>query len=82
MSSKEIPGLQAAAIFIEKMIGDVPNETLQTLFENCIKESGLLRCIMESPDKHWELKLLTGLFDFIKEETRRNPRLTLELPEK
>ena len=33
---------------------------------------------MESPDKHWELKLLTGLFDFIKEETRRNPRLTLD----
>ncbi len=76
--SKEIPGLQAAATFLEKVIGDVANKTLQTVFENCIKESGLLRCIMESPDKHWELKLLTGLFDFIKEETRRNPRLTLD----
>ena len=76
--TKEIPGLQAAATFIEKIISDVPNKTLQTVFENCIKESGLLRCIMESLDKHWELKLLTGLFDFIKEETRRNPRLTLD----
>ncbi|HTH29940.1 MAG TPA: PD-(D/E)XK nuclease family protein, partial [Lacibacter sp.] len=29
-------------------------------------------------DKHWQLKVLTGLFDFVKEETRRNPLLSLQ----
>lgn len=33
---------------------------------------------MQSPDKHWQLQILTGLFDFIKEETHRNPFLQLE----
>lgn len=76
--SKEIPGLQRAQAAIEKLITDVPNTTVQQLFENCIRETGLLAYIMNSQDKHWLLKLLTGLFDFIKKETHRNPRLTLE----
>ena len=33
---------------------------------------------MQSPDKHWQLQVLTGLFDFIKEETHRNPGLSLK----
>jgi len=70
--------LKNASVLIEKLIADVPNITLQHLFENIIREAGILKHIMESPDKHWQLQILTGLFDFIKEETHRNPLLDLQ----
>ncbi len=76
--SAEIPGLRKAQTILEKLITDVPNVTVQELFENCIRETGLLAFVMNSADKHWLLQLLTGIFDFIKKETHRNPNLTLE----
>ena len=77
--SKGAPaGLKEASQIIEKLIGDVSNLTLVNLFETCIQESGMLKWIMESPDKHRHLQVLTGLFDFVKEEARRNPSLSLE----
>ena len=71
-------GMKTATVVFEKLIADVPNITLQHLFENIIREAGILKHIMQSPDKHWLLKVLTGLFDFVKEETRRNPLLSLK----
>ena len=71
-------GLKKAGTVIEKLIADVPNVTLQTLFENIIREAGVLNFIMRNEDKHWLLRVLTGLFDFVKEETRRNPSLGLQ----
>lgn len=62
---------------IEKLISDVPNITLQQLFDNIIRQAGVLTYIMESDDKISLMQLLTGLFDFIKEETSRNPFLNL-----
>jgi len=77
--SKEAPaGLKEASKIIEKLIGDVSNLTLVNLFETCIQESGVLKWILESPDKHRHLQVLTGLFDFVKDEARRNPSLSLE----
>ncbi len=70
-------GLKKASAILEKLIGYVPNVTLQQLFENIIREAGVLTNIMQSDDKHWQLKILTGLFDFVKDETRRNPFLRL-----
>ncbi|MBL7731970.1 MAG: ATP-dependent helicase [Chitinophagaceae bacterium] len=69
--------LKDASAIIEKLVGDVSNLTLQHLFETIIQEAGVLKRIMLSADKHWLLQVLTGLFDFIKEETRRNPLLNL-----
>jgi DNA helicase-2/ATP-dependent DNA helicase PcrA len=63
---------------LEKLIGDVSNLTIQTLFENIIREAAVLSTIMQSPDKHWHLQVLTGLFDFVKEETRRKPEMGVE----
>jgi len=70
--------IRKAGALLEKLIADVPNVTLQHLFENIIRETGLLKEMMQSSEKHWQLQVLTGLFDFIKEETRRNPRITLK----
>ena len=72
------PNLQKSSRVLEQLISDVPNVTLQTLFEYIIQQAGVLTAIMQSVEKHWLLQVLTGLFDFIKEETRRNPSLTLQ----
>jgi DNA helicase-2/ATP-dependent DNA helicase PcrA len=71
-------GLIKAGNSLEKLIGEVPNVTLQTLFEKIIREGGILQYIMLSPEKIWLMQVLTGIFDFIKEETQRNPAMTLE----
>ena len=62
---------------LEQLIGDVPNVTLANLFENIIRKAGILSYIMQSPEKIWLLQVLTGLFDFVKEETARNPSMQL-----
>ncbi len=71
-------GLKNASSLIEKLIADAPNLTLQNFFENTIRLSGILNSVLQSPDKHFQLQLLTGFFDFIKEETHRNPYLNLD----
>ncbi len=70
--------LKKASAFLETIIGDVHNVTLQQLLEKIIRESGALSCLMQSEDKHWQMQLITGLYDFIKEETSRNPLLSLQ----
>jgi len=70
--------LKKASTIIEKIIAEVPNVTLQVLFENIIRETGALTLLIQSPDKIWEMQVLTGLFDFIKEETHRRPLMNLK----
>lgn len=70
--------LKKAAAIIEQLIADVPNVTLQALLEHILKNTGLLVHSMNSTEKHWHLQVITGLFDFVKEETRRNPSIKLQ----
>ncbi len=72
------PGLKAASSAIEELIADVPNITLRNLFENIIRKAGVLKHIMNSTDKHWQLQVLSGIFDFVKDETHRTPLLSLQ----
>ena len=62
---------------IEQLIADVSNVTLQQLFENIIRHAGILEYVMKHHDKIVLMQLLTVFFDFIKEETSRNPYLDL-----
>ncbi len=62
---------------MEKLIRDAHNLTLQQLFAAVINECGVLAYAMRSPEKPWLMKVLQALFDFVKEETHRNPDLTL-----
>ncbi|MBL0357799.1 MAG: ATP-dependent helicase [Chitinophagaceae bacterium] len=71
-------GLKKVNAILEKLIGEVSNITLQALFENIIQHAGILPYIMQSDDKIGLMQLLTALFDFIKEETSRNPALDLK----
>jgi len=72
------PSLAAASNQIEKLIAFFPNLSLQHLFASIIQSTNILKHIMQSEEKIWLLQVLNALFDFIKEETRRNPMLTLE----
>ncbi len=72
------PNLKKAGEIIESLISDVPNSTLQTLVELIIRKTGMLGTIMQSVDKIALLQAVTGLFDFIKEETQRDPSLDLQ----
>ena len=71
-------GLKKASEAMESLISKVPNVTLQSLFESIIREAGALSFVMKSDEKIWLMQVLTGLFDFIKEETHRNPNLDLK----
>ena len=71
-------GLKKASRVLERLIGDVPNTTIQELFEHCVRETGMLAAIVSGPDKIWLMQVLTALFDFVKEESRRDPDLGLE----
>lgn len=69
--------LKSFSFMIEKLIADVSNITLQQLFEHVIQNGNVLNYIMQSADKMALMQLLTALFDFIKDETSRNPLLGL-----
>ena len=71
-------GLKNVSAIIEKLIADVSNVTLQQLFENIIHNAGVLSYIMKSDDKISLMQLLTALFNFIKEESSRNPTLDVK----
>ena len=71
------PALKNVSFILEDLIADAPNVTLQTLFENIIQKGGVLSYIMQHPKKIVLMQLLTAFFDFIKDETARNPFLDL-----
>lgn len=69
--------LRNFGLVIEKLISAVSNFTLQELFEQVIKQAGVIKYILHSNDKIALMQLLTSIFDFIKDETARNPTLKL-----
>ncbi len=72
------PRLVSAGRILESLISQVSNTTLQSLLECILRETGILNETMQSPKKIEMLQVLTGFFDFIKEETRRNPSMNLQ----
>jgi DNA helicase II / ATP-dependent DNA helicase PcrA len=72
------PPLAAAIRILESLISKVSNSTIQSLFESIFQESGLLQFAMRHVEKQRILQTLTSFFDFIKEETRRQPTLSLQ----
>jgi DNA helicase-2/ATP-dependent DNA helicase PcrA len=53
------------------------SNTLQQLFEQVIAKMGILKYIMEQPDKGWYMQVLTNFFDFLKDESHKNPEIKL-----
>jgi len=62
----------------ESWIGDIANVTIQTLFEKILTQGKVIDQIMIDPkDKTWRLQVVNTFFDFIKDETSKNPSLEL-----
>jgi DNA helicase-2/ATP-dependent DNA helicase PcrA len=53
--------------------------TLQQLFQQVIAKMGILRYIMQQEDKGTYMQMLTSFFDFLKDESRKNPEITADL---
>lgn len=69
--------LAHAGTIIEKLIAAVHNLTLQQLLEKIIHDTGLLGTLIPATDSHWQLQVLTSFFDFMKEETKKDPNMNL-----
>ncbi len=54
------------------------NVTLQEQIEKIITQGGILSYIMNSNDKIWLMRVLTTLFNFVKEESTKNPNITIK----
>lgn len=59
-------------------IKESKNYTLQVLFEKILTKGNILEHVMNSPDRMWNMQVITTFFDFIKKETTRNPKMSLE----
>jgi DNA helicase-2/ATP-dependent DNA helicase PcrA len=70
--------IKEACGIIESLISAVSNETVQILLEKVVREAGFLSFILRHPEKSWLMQLLSAFYDYVKEETRRNPLLTLQ----
>ncbi|MEO8795254.1 MAG: ATP-dependent DNA helicase [Daejeonella sp.] len=62
---------------LEFWIKEVYNVTLQSLFEKIMVRGGILAYVLKSPDKTWLMQVLSSLFNFLKEESRKKPDLKL-----
>ncbi|HVS92777.1 MAG TPA: ATP-dependent DNA helicase [Mucilaginibacter sp.] len=62
---------------IEDLLKASVSVTLQQLFQQIITRMGILKYIMEQPDKGWYMQVLTNFFDFLKEESRKSPDIRL-----
>lgn len=62
---------------LEYWIANSANITVSELAEKIIAKAGFLSIALKGENKTWNVQVLKTFFDFIKEETARNPYLSL-----
>jgi DNA helicase-2/ATP-dependent DNA helicase PcrA len=62
---------------IDELLKDAVSITVQQLFQQIIGKLGILRYIMHQLDKGTYMQVLTNFFDFLKDESRKNPEIKL-----
>ena len=62
---------------VEFWIKESNNTTIQNLFEKIMVRGGILAYVLKSPEKTRYMQMLSSLFNFLKEETRKKPDLQL-----
>jgi DNA helicase-2/ATP-dependent DNA helicase PcrA len=63
---------------IDYLLTEALSVTLQQLFQQVIAKMGILRYIMQQPDKGTFMQILTNFFDFLKDESRKKPDIKLD----
>lgn len=62
---------------LNEWLRETHNLTLQILFEKIMHESGLLKYILNHAERNWLLEVTTTLFNFIRSEGERHPRMSI-----
>jgi DNA helicase II / ATP-dependent DNA helicase PcrA len=62
---------------IDYLLSYSASNTLQQLFQQVIAKMGILKYIMQQPNKGWYMQVLTNFFDFLKDESRKKPEIKL-----
>lgn len=57
---------------LSSWLKDYQNCTIQVLFEKIVSRSGLLKFVMDSPDRNFLMQAVTKIFDFIKDESAKS----------
>ena len=62
---------------LESLLKESTNVTVQHLVQLAMQKAGILSSVLQNPEKPWLMQVLNAFFSFIKEETKRQPSLTL-----
>lgn len=62
---------------IDYLLKESVSVTLQQLFQSVIAKMGILKYIMQQQDKGSYMQMLTSFFDFLKDESRKRPDISL-----
>ncbi|GAA3964205.1 ATP-dependent helicase [Mucilaginibacter dorajii] len=62
---------------IDELLKSAVNVTLQAFFQDVIAKMGILKYIMQQTDKGGYMQMLSSFFDFLKDESRKNPDIKL-----
>lgn len=63
---------------IDYLLKEAVSVTLQQLFQSVIAKMGILKYIMQQQDKGSYMQMLTSFFDFLKDESRKKPDISLD----
>ena len=74
---KSSENILSTSHLLNKWIKDIPEVTLQQLFENIINEGHILEYVMTQSNKSWLLQVVSTFFDFIKNESTKKPDLNI-----
>ncbi|MDN3580223.1 ATP-dependent helicase [Mucilaginibacter flavus] len=62
---------------LDELLKSAVNVTVQYFFQDVIAKTGILKYIMQQTDKGGYMQMLTSFFDFLKDESRKNPDIKL-----
>lgn len=63
--------------FLDESIHQYKDQTLPRFIEFIINRSGLIRYVTQHPNKRWWTQVVGTLFEFVKRESAKQPRLDL-----
>ena len=77
LNTESLKQIQRLSNDLEYWIKEAANLTLHNLFEKMMVRGGLLAYVLQSADKTWLMQMLTSIFNFLKDESRKKPDLSL-----
>lgn len=72
------PGIVQLHQLIESGLSESFTLPLLEMFQHLVERSGALKAILQSPNKHQELSIVTAVFRFLEAETHRRPSMRCE----